>query len=488
MRVVIFLGPSLPLEEARALLPDAVYLPPARQADLLTAVGTYHPDVIGLVDGEFGQSLSVWHKEILYALHRGVAVYGASSMGALRAAETATYGTRGIGRIFDMYASGVLTEDDEVALVYSLEDAGYRKFSEPMVNLRATFQKARDEGVIDAAVCERLVGVAKSLFFPERTFPRIFADAAAAGIGARDLGLVRDFAQRHYVDLKRQDALALLRAICEAPAPAEKARPTFEFQRSALFEALYNRDRRVRHDGFDVPLVSIGTWAALHMPEFNDLNAHALNRALVGVLADMLEIRATDDEVEQEAQRFRTSRQLTEDSAFEEWLARNDFERAEFGELATQLAVSRRLHRWLIGSRAIERTTRLVLDELRLRGDYEDAASAAAYQERILDEHHPDFKEAGFRDLSLEQLVIDHLRATSCRMHVHYKRWAEEAGFHALVDLRVELLRARLAREHTRKIADELVSIMVRPDAEPVPPETEAMATVAQGEIWSSSD
>jgi hypothetical protein len=64
----------------------------------------------------------------------------------------------------------------------------------------------------------------------------------------------------------------------------------------------------------------------------------------------------------------------------------------------------------------------------------------------------------------LQQLVIDHLRSTSCDMPVHYKPWAEEAGFHMLIDLRVELLRARLAREHAGQVADSLASIIERPD------------------------
>lgn len=62
MNAVIFLGPSLPLERARAILPTAHYLAPARQADLLTAVVNLQPTVIGLVDGVFLQQLSVWHK------------------------------------------------------------------------------------------------------------------------------------------------------------------------------------------------------------------------------------------------------------------------------------------------------------------------------------------------------------------------------------------------------------------------------------------
>src|SRR5207253_3671063 len=122
-RAVIFLGPSLPVADAREIL-DAVYLAPAKQSDIVSAIGTYRPEVIGLIDGEFGQSLSVWHKEILYALTRGIHVVGASSMGALRAAETAAFGMIGIGEVYRMYVDGVITDDDEVALAHGLDDAG----------------------------------------------------------------------------------------------------------------------------------------------------------------------------------------------------------------------------------------------------------------------------------------------------------------------------------------------------------------------------
>ncbi len=53
-----------------------------------------------LIDGYFHQVPSVQHKEILYALHQGLAVFGCSSMGALRAAELADFGMVGIGRVF----------------------------------------------------------------------------------------------------------------------------------------------------------------------------------------------------------------------------------------------------------------------------------------------------------------------------------------------------------------------------------------------------
>jgi hypothetical protein len=75
---------------------------------------------IGLIDGFFGNVPAPWHKEILYAMGRGVKVYGAASMGAIRAAELHRYGMKGAGRIFQAYRLGLLTDDDEVCVLHSI--------------------------------------------------------------------------------------------------------------------------------------------------------------------------------------------------------------------------------------------------------------------------------------------------------------------------------------------------------------------------------
>ena len=135
MKSIIFLGPSLPVEEARQIL-DAIYLPPAGQTDMLTATVNCQPDVIGLIDGVFLQSLSVWHKEILYALDRGILVYGSSSMGAIRAAG----GDAGRGRqlfvagcasCHGMTAQGVSQQDTLPTLVLNAAPYFGKEMSEP---------------------------------------------------------------------------------------------------------------------------------------------------------------------------------------------------------------------------------------------------------------------------------------------------------------------------------------------------------------------
>src|SRR6516225_8350783 len=69
--ILVFLGPSLPADEARRILP-ARYLPPVRCGDVLHA-RRMKPRAIAIIDGLFELTASVWHKEILLALEDGIA-------------------------------------------------------------------------------------------------------------------------------------------------------------------------------------------------------------------------------------------------------------------------------------------------------------------------------------------------------------------------------------------------------------------------------
>src|SRR5262245_47094742 len=89
--IFVYLGPSLPLKEAKHILPEACFLPPIRCGDLLHLL-RLNPQCIAIIDGYFQHTAAVWHKEILLALEKGIRIYGASSMGALRAAELANDG------------------------------------------------------------------------------------------------------------------------------------------------------------------------------------------------------------------------------------------------------------------------------------------------------------------------------------------------------------------------------------------------------------
>ena len=442
MKIVIFLGPSLPLEEAKAVCPDAIYLPPAAQADLVSAVGRFKPDIIGLIDGVFLQDLSVWHKEILFALHRGVAVLGASSMGALRAAETARYGMLGIGEIYRSYADGTLADDDEVALVHGPVDSRYRKFSEPMVNVRATFARAAAEGVVAAEELPGLLAAAKAVHFSQRTW--------AAIPGMPDA--LKKFAAASYVDQKKLDALELLRTV-NAIASGERARPErveFDFNVTTMFSALYHRDRCVESEGTVLPLYEIAEHAALHHPEFRTINEAALDRALVGVLADLTGADIEPEALAQEAARFRAERGIEGEAEFSAWLDSNHLDPISFDELILQLAKRRRLHVWLLSHRAKEKNIPALLDQLRIRGEYAEIAADAALH-RHLNPGPPSDDPA-----DTLQLARDHVAETGISMRGMLADWSFLAGFRDLDDLRLALLRSKTARKAMREMLESM--------------------------------
>lgn len=447
MKAVIFLGPTISVDEAQTILPEAVYLPPAGQADLLSAVTTYKPDVIGLIDGVFSQSLSVWHKEILYALEQGVRVYGASSMGALRAAETDIFGMVGVGKIYRMYKSSEFIDDDEVALVYSVDEGKYINLSVPMVNIRATLDHAAENGLIEAETARRLTTLVKAQFYPGRSFPFLLKSAAEIGLSAEKIEALREFLEKSFIDLKKQDAIELLQAIRDLPESMPPLEVDFQLTRSHLFEALYDRDRTVQRKGINLPLDAISSYTALHRPDFQTFNFNALNRTLVLVLAELLHIDVTERMIAAEARRFRIEHKLRTTQQYIAWLAEVDLSEAEFTELMKEQALIRRLQRWLLTKLHLKGNVKLLLDALRLENQYSRWADQAAVQEKIVNDHDLLSSTSEYSDLLIEQLLLQHLQETACRMSVPYSTWLEEAGFDNARHLWLELLRAKLARD-----------------------------------------
>ena len=167
--------------------------------------------MIGLIDGVFEYQASLWHKEILYALSCGVIVAGAASMGALRAAECHAFGMVGVGAVFEALRSGAIEDDEAVAQLHAPAELGYLPLTEPMVNVRATLSTLVAAGRLSVSEHASLLAAAERLFFKERSWKRIVAEA---GISAsRSMAVLADL-RTGRVDLKRQDAVELLRRMC----------------------------------------------------------------------------------------------------------------------------------------------------------------------------------------------------------------------------------------------------------------------------------
>jgi hypothetical protein len=163
---VLFVGPSLHGET-----PDTTGMEvrsPARQGDIARAV-LDGAGAIGLIDGYFDAVAAPWHKEILFALGRGVTMLGASSMGALRAAECAAFGMRAVGAIANDYLSGTLDDDAAVAISHGPAELGYPPLSEPLVNVKPTLDRLLALHLISAAEHRHLWERAGRLYFKDRT-------------------------------------------------------------------------------------------------------------------------------------------------------------------------------------------------------------------------------------------------------------------------------------------------------------------------------
>jgi hypothetical protein len=213
---LVYVGPTLPAGEVRARLPGATVLPPAAVGDILRASRNRRIARIALVDGYFERMAAVWHKEILVALERGIAVYGASSMGALRAAELAPFGMIGVGTIYRDFARGILLADDEVAVAHLPAEYDYRATSDALVSLRHGLGLARAAGVVSAVVHDRLVELARARFYRERSWAQLVADARAAGAAPR--AMIDALAAWPKPDRKADDARLLLRRLRRGPA------------------------------------------------------------------------------------------------------------------------------------------------------------------------------------------------------------------------------------------------------------------------------
>src|SRR5512136_196033 len=207
-RIIVFLGPSLEREAAEAILP-ADYRTPDKRGDLLHAVEE-GAEIICLIDGVFHQESAVAHREILAAIKKGVRVVGSSSMGALRAAEMDTLGMMGIGKIYQMYKSGELESDDEVALVF--DPSSGMALSEPLINIRFTLRRAEDSGIIDTGAHNALLAAARSVFYPQRTYRTIVYQAGDA-IDEKTREQFLQWVKTNACDQKRDDAVAALEYI-----------------------------------------------------------------------------------------------------------------------------------------------------------------------------------------------------------------------------------------------------------------------------------
>lgn len=400
MSIVIFLGPTLPVEKARDEV-EALFMPPVAQGDVYR-VAQRQPEVIAIVDGQFDQVPAVWHKEILWAMSRGIHVYGAASMGALRAAELCSFGMEGIGAIFEAYRDGTIEDDDEVAVAYLPAAADYRPTSESMVNIRFTLAQAERSAVIGSATRLLLESLAKALFYPERSWLRLLELARRqGGCDSAELDAFARWLPEGSVDQKRADALLLLKLLRERHSAGSSPKQiSYTFQHTILWQYLVETAEVVAagEDGPPLPLTEVLDELWLEPAVCVSVHREALIRHLCLEPSSLGDGTGSGVTPQAEAE-LHSQLGFETDDERKEWLRRNHLSPNQFAFLAREQAVfAQRLpppHQY----------RHRVLEQLRLSGLYPEFTARALRKSEVLAAHGLEDRGEGTEELETEVLM-----------------------------------------------------------------------------------
>ena len=449
MSVYIFTGPTISPAEARAEL-DAVYLPPAAEGDVYR-VALKRPQAIGIIDGYFQSTPTVRHKEILWAMSRGIHVFGSSSIGALRAAELAVFGMEGVGAIFEFYRDGVLEDDDEVAIVHGPPEIGFLAGSEAMVNIRQTLRKAELVGIISKKLGTVLEKIGKDLFYPDRNYSMLLRGASEYRLWEAELARFQQWLPTGQINQKREDALTMLRVMHRRLAQGLQPKTvSYSFEHTSMWETACRQSGELRfdsnaHSGALV-LEPILDELRLEGDQFKQHGLAALERFLTIREADRLGIKVTDARRKKAEQAFRRERNLEDAVELERWMNDNGLNRHEFDILMMDEARARWTHQRFQFA-AISR----LAEELRLSGDYPRFVARALAKDDLLESlglKNPCLKSAG---LTQNQLLIWYFEELVHRpVPNDLDSYAHELGFASPDAFRRALLKEYLYRRFGR--------------------------------------
>jgi hypothetical protein len=443
-KVLVYLGPSLPLAEARQILPHAIYRAPAKQGDIVTDVVNLQPNRIILIDGVFRDNLSPWHKELTYAVqYPGVkAIYGAASMGALRAAELDWLGIVGIGKIYQWYRDGVTEDDSEVALSYAVREGPdgplYYLNTVPLVDIRAGVEHYEREfpgEPVALAATEFLKAMAET-YYAERT-PDVCEQRWPTEFGVPFPCIAQ----------KQLDTMLVLESF-RAHEPAPVRRPTPE-NLSRFFVALYERDRRIKVQGTEIPQQHVDGYTLLNHPEYERICWDSANQDLALMLCDQLYVTVSMEEVERENVRFQQRSGIETQADFQLFLENNGWSRHEYDRLMIQNARIRKLQHANTVAKMYRRNTQQIIDYLRTHQAFDYwAIQAVAAEKQIHATGIDDWLGVDLKNAAFE-LLAEHFEREGLELKCLPEEYLLETGFSNLLELSIALRRISALKEES---------------------------------------
>lgn len=422
-RPLLYVGPSVSPEQARKIVPEAIIREPAQQSDIISDICELEPSHLLLIDGTFVQNLSVWIKELVYALQYPSLqgrVYGASSMGALRAADLAPWGMIGYGRIFDWYNEGIVSDDSEVAVSWAFLNGTYRSVTVPLVDVRATLEDRKQL----PGEKEDLWLAAKKIHWTERTEQRL----------AIEWHISSDELKKLLVRQKKLDALTLLKNFRNLTVPGCSLSVR---NLNPIFFAQFERDRRFpktklrQHD-----LVS---HVALSSPDARQLFRDAETRSALLFLADTIGVGCRIEEINETKSRFLVEKGLATRESFDQWLAENYIREADIDRLMIEETRLWKLRNSLRVSKMLQRSTQAVVDRLILDGNLGEVIEDARFLENELEV--PPIAP----DESIGELLKTHLERRNLPASGHFGQFMTEFSFESASDLYFSLAKEYLS-------------------------------------------
>ena len=437
MTAFVFLGPSIPISKA-SKLSSATFLPPINVGDLAWVI-QQRPKVIGIIDGYFYSHPSVWHKEILVALNQGIHVIGGSSIGAIRALELGSFGMIGVGEVFQWFKDGKVEADDEIAYEFIYSEHGYKKVSEPLVNIRKTFKAALEDGILDSVNHDYLIKISKDLYYKDRTFDRIINQAVADQL-APDVGTsLKNFVDTQKTNILEQDAIRVLEAVERARITKEGFEPKFELSMTPFVDDILDVHKK-EEIGSSRSIMSedLTNHARLEWEDYFDTKTRAMENLILLIYADQNGISLDESELVAGRELFLEFLEIQEKD-IQTWSSQNNIALHEFENY---------LHDWVllkkIRSRAKEIDNRTFLWHLRLENRYSNLLKSTKL---VLESEDSDKKKPIEKRFTTRELLVyfrDKLKISS--IQDVFSR-ANELGFSSEASFLLSILRSMLRKD-----------------------------------------
>ena len=212
-RIRVYVGPSLERRHIRKYLPGAQIHGPIKRLDLLRAARE-RVGIAVIVDGLFDQSLAVTAGEISDALCIGMAIFGSSSMGAMRAAEAHTLGMVGYGAIFEHIMEAEYFKDDRLGqLLFNCETGTWKAMAHTYMDVFFNLKLLRRQGRISESELGLILNQLDKIGYTDRSYEALRDALIRRGAAHHRCLHAAELAFKKMGSQKTRDAIGLLKLV-----------------------------------------------------------------------------------------------------------------------------------------------------------------------------------------------------------------------------------------------------------------------------------